>query len=292
MTMRVAIVAPGEMGSFIGRTLRAHGVEVVTSLAGRGAASAARAAQEGFMVAPDDDSLVAQSQLLLSVVPPDAAAGLAQRFAPALVRAAHKPVYVDCNAVSPESARGIADIVGPTGAAFVDACLFGGPTSGKPGVVLYTCGAAAAQVQPLDQFGLRVRALDGDIGAASALKLAFAGLNKGFTALGACMVLAAQRAGAAEGLLEQLADSQPAILGYVSRFVPAMFPKAGRWAPEMDEVAAFLHDDPVAGDIFKAIAPLYRQIAAQVAGQAPELDALRAFCSQAKAEAQSGKPRP
>jgi len=261
-------------------------VDTVTSLAGRSAASAARAAKEGFRIAPDDDSLVAQAQLLLSVVPPDAAIGLAQRFAPVIARAAHKPVYVDCNAISPDNARRIADILAPTGADCVDACLFGGPTSGKPGVVLYTCGAAAARVQHLEQHGLRVRRLDGDIGAASALKLAFAGLNKGFTALGACMVMAAQRAGAAEGLVEQLADSQPGILAYVSRFVPAMLPKAGRWAPEMNEVAAFLHDDPAAAAIFDAIAPLYRQIAVQAADGAPEIDALKAFC----AGAAGGKP--
>ena len=278
MTLRVAIVAPGEMGSAIARELRQGGASVSTSVAGRSAASRARAEREGFVLAPDDDALLAGCDLLLSVVPPDAAIALAERFAPALARAAHKPVYVDCNAIAPATALRIGEILAPTGCDYVDACLFGGPTSGKPGVVFYAAGAAAPTAARIAQHGPKVRVLQSGIGAASALKLAFAGLNKGFTALGAAMVLAAQRAGAAEGLAEQLADSQPAILGYVGRFVPAMFPKAGRWAPEMREVAEFLHDDPAASAIFAAMAPLYEQLSAQIAADDPAIAALGAFC--------------
>lgn len=288
MSISVGIVAPGEMGCFIARTLVAHGVVALTSVEGRSAASKARAQDGGFDIVPSDADLVARSQLLLSVVPPDAAVSLAERFAPVIARSANKPVYVDCNAIAPATVQRITDILAKTGSAYVDGCLFGGPTSGKPGVVLYVSGSAAAQVQPLAQHGLAVRRLTGDIGAASALKLAFAGLNKGFTALGACMVMAAQRAGAAEGLAEQLLDSQPAIMAYLGRFVPAMFPKAGRWAPEMKEVAAFLGDDPHAAAIFDAMAPLYEQIAAAVSAESAEIAALRAFCVGAAA---SREPR-
>lgn len=270
--MNVAIVAPGEMGSAIGRTLAAHGARISTSLAGRSAASEARARKEGFSIAADDDELVSHADFLLAVVPPGAAIALAERLAPALKRAAHKPVYVECNAVAPRTVRRIAQTIGPTGCKFVDVALFGGPTSGKPGVVMYASGTFASELARLA--GVTVKAMAGPVGAASAFKLSFAGLNKGFTAVGAVMALAALKSGAQAQLLEQLADSQPAILEYIRRFVPAMFPKAYRWEPEMHEIAAFLEDDEAAREMFAAMAKLYRRFAA--GGE--EIAALERFC--------------
>ena len=274
--MNVAIVAPGEMGSAIGRTLAAHGARISTSLAGRGRASAQRAQEAGFKVRTNDDDLVGEADYLLSVVPPGAALALAKRLAPALAKAARKPVYVECNAVAPQTVRRIGELVAPTGCRFVDVALFGGPTSGKPGIVMYASGADAAHLERLK--GPVVRLMKGPVGAASAFKLSFAGLNKGFTAIGAVMALAAMRNGAQAELLQQLADSQPAILEYLRRFVPAMFPKAYRWEPEMAEIAAFLAEDEAARDMFQAMAKLYRRLAAEVAAGGEEIAALERFC--------------
>src|SRR5208283_5117864 len=110
--------------------------------------------------------------------------------------AGRKPVYVDCNAVDPGTVARIAAIVGATGTPFVDAAIFGGPPRpGQPGPTFYLAGEPAAGLTGLQDLGLRVRLLDGPVGAASALKMAYAGITKGLTALGAAMVLAADRAG-------------------------------------------------------------------------------------------------
>lgn len=276
--MNIAIVAPGEMGSAMAGEFRLKGARVLTSLAGRSPASARRAQEAGFEAAPDDDCLVAEADFLLSVVPPGRALELAQRFAPALARAERKPVYVDCNAVAPATVRRVADALAGSGCEVVDAALFGGPTSGKPGVVIYVSGPAAGNAMRLGDYGPKLRLVDGPVGAASALKLSFAGLNKGFTALGAAMLLAAQKSGSAGALAEQLAESQPAILAYVSRFVPAMFPKAYRWEPEMHEIAAFLEEDEAAREIFQAMARIYGRIAREVAAGDPTIEALAQFC--------------
>ena len=92
----------------------------------------------------------------------------------------------------------------------------------------------------MNRHGLDIRVLEGPIGAASALKMSYAGITKGFTALGAAMALAATRAGAAEALHRELADSQPALLGWLTRQVPRMYPKAYRWVAEMEEIAGFI----------------------------------------------------
>jgi L-threonate 2-dehydrogenase len=282
MSLAVAIIAAGEMGSAMARELKPQGVRVLTCLVGRSPVTIERAQAAGFEALPDDEALIGEADLVLSVVPPNSAIALAERLAPALARAKRKPVYVDCNAVAPKTVVQVADILASGGSPFVDAAIFGGPTSGKPGTVLYVSGAHALKVMPLSGLGLSVRVLEGPIGAASALKLSFAGINKGFTALGAAMVLTATRTGSARGLLEQLAETQPAILAYIARFVPAMFPKARRWEPEMREIAAFLEDDPPLHDIFNAMARIYHAIAAQVASDGQgDIDSLRRFCTEA-----------
>jgi 3-hydroxyisobutyrate dehydrogenase-like beta-hydroxyacid dehydrogenase len=50
----------------------------------------------------------------LSIVPPGEAVALAQRLAPALTRASRKPIYVDCNAISPATALEIGTVLEPT----------------------------------------------------------------------------------------------------------------------------------------------------------------------------------
>ncbi len=61
----------------------------------------------------------------------------------------------------------------------------------------------------LNDYGLIVRVLEGPLTAASALKMSYAGITKGFTALGAAMMLAASRGGSAEALKAELAESRP-----------------------------------------------------------------------------------
>src|SRR5207237_1112118 len=101
MAYVVAIIAPGEMGSAVGARLAEKGVKVTTSLAGRTSASAARAERARMVPVADDDALIGEADYFLSICPPGEAIALAHRLAPALTRARKKPIYVDCNAVSP-----------------------------------------------------------------------------------------------------------------------------------------------------------------------------------------------
>jgi putative dehydrogenase len=60
--------------------------------------------------------------------------------------------------------------------------------------------------------GVRFKVLDAPNGAATALKMSYAGITRGTIALGAAMMLAPRRAGCAEALLEALATSQAQVL--------------------------------------------------------------------------------
>ena len=120
----------------------------------------------------------------------------------------------------------------------------------------------------------------GPIGAASAMKMSYAGITKGFTALGAAMMLAATRAGTAEALKAELSGSQPALYGWLTRQMPRMYSKAYRWVAEMEEIAAFVGEDPAAAKFYQGAAELYARIAADFEGPNKETAMLDAFCAK------------
>jgi putative dehydrogenase len=276
MPLTVTIIAPGNMGAGVGKRLTENGVSVLTSLAGRSAESEKRARDAGMRDA--DDRALMEADFLLSIVPPGEALALAKRLAPVLSAANKKPAYVECNAVSPRTMLGIAEVVAATGAPFVAAGIIGPPPKpGSTNTKIYTSGPHARDLAVLNGRGLIVRVLDGPLTAASALKMSYAGITKGFTALGASMMLAATREGAAAALKAELSESRPDLLGYLTRQTPDMYGKAYRWVAELDEIASFVGEDHPEHEMLAAAARLYERIAEDFAGGKAETGALDAF---------------
>jgi L-threonate 2-dehydrogenase len=275
----VAIVAPGNMGAGVGRRLAENRITVLTSLAGRSEESAKRAREAGMQ--PVEECALAEADFLLSIIPPGDALGLAKRLAPVLTTANSKPVYVDCNAVSPPTVLKIADEIAATGCPFVGAGIIGPPPKpGSTNTKIYASGPAARDFARLNDYGLIVRVLDGPMTAASALKMSYAGITKGFTALGTAMMLAATRGGSADALRAELAESRPDLLRYLSNQVPSMYSKAYRWVAELDEIASFVGDERAEHEMLAAAARLYERIADDLEKDKNEIGALDRFLNK------------
>jgi L-threonate 2-dehydrogenase len=272
----VAVIAPGMMGSAVGKRLVENGIEVRTLLGGRSEATVARAKAAGMVGVADEQA--AAADIILSILPPGDALGLAERLAPALRAAPKKPIFVDCNALNPGTVLRIARVIEETGATFVDGGIIGGPPKAGYSPRIYLSGEGADRVAELTKYGLEMPVQPGPIGAASAMKMSYAGITKGFTALGAAMMLAAARAGTAEDLKAELSSSQPALFGWLTRQVPNMYSKAYRWVAEMEEIAQFVGEDPAARQFYEGAARLYERIAADFDGDRKEIAALDAFC--------------
>ena len=257
----VAIIAQGMMGAGVGRRLHETGAEVRTLLAGRSGASAERAAKAGMRPAADERALLAGADFFLSILPPGEAEALARRLGPALTALDKKPVYVDCNAVSPKTAIRIAAAVAPTGADFVDGGIIGGPPRPGYSPTIYASGEQARQAAVLRDWGIDWRIVDGPVGAASALKMSYAGITKGTTAIASAMLLGAARFGCGEALIAELSESQPEMLARMGSGIPRMYDKAYRWVAEMEEISDFLEQNPPSRDIYAAVARLYDYLA-------------------------------
>src|SRR2546430_2733399 len=109
--MKVGILSPGDMGSAVGNILAQGGVEVFTSLAGRGELTRLRAKEAGIRDAGSLDSLVAEVDLILSILVPSEAVPVAEAIAASMVRTGARPAVADCNAVAPRTARKMDEII-------------------------------------------------------------------------------------------------------------------------------------------------------------------------------------
>ena len=278
----IGVVAQGMMGAGVGRRLHESGAEVRTLLTGRTRASAERAKAAGMAAAANERELLSGADFFLSILPPGEAEALAQALAPALKALDRKPVYVDCNAVSPQTAMRIGEIIAPSGAQFVDGGIIGGPPRPGYSPTIYASGPTAGQTAVLRDWGIDWRVIDGPIGAASALKMSYAGITKGTTAIASAMLLGAARFGCAEALIAELTESQPEMLARFREGIPRMYDKAYRWVAEMEEIAGFVGEDEAGNQIFSGAADLYDRIAEDFDAAKAETGALTKFLDQGK----------
>jgi len=282
--IRVTIIGAGEMGAAVARRLHESGAKVMTSLAGRSPASIERVRRAGIEGVDDDHLLVRDADFVLSIVPPGVAVEVARRFRDPILRANAKPIFVECNAIAPTTTRRIEEIL--HGTRLIDAGIIGGPpTAGTQdpaqGPRIYASGADAHELARLTKYGLDIAVLDGPVGAASALKLAYAGMTKGFTALATAMVNAASREGLADALRAELSRTQPGFLARMERSIPDMLPKAHRWVAEMEQIAEFIGEEREGANIYRGAASLYEWIASELnTGNRTGIKALTQFCKK------------
>lgn len=265
MTTTIAIIAAGAMGSAVGRCLTTGGARVLTVLDGRSAKTAARARDAGMIAVPLSD--LATADLILSIVPPADAVGLAQTLAPILTASRQKPAFVDCNAINPNTMGKVTAALADSGCAIIDGSIIGPPpTPGRDDTTLYVSGDSQGRTEVLAGLGLKLRRIDGPAGAASALKMVYSGVNKGGIALGTAMLLASIEAGCAPGLRRELSESRPEILARLTQGIPDMYGKAYRWVAEMREIAEFLGPHDPASGIFEAAAGVFARMAEDRSG--------------------------
>ena len=276
MNIVIAIHSPGAMGSAISARLVEHGARVLTSLAGRSAATVERAGAAGMEdVSPET---ITTADLILSIVPPGEAVALAEGFVTRLSESRHKPVFIDCNALSPKTKTQVAVTLAETGCDIIDGAIIGAPPQpGAKGPRFYVSGEKSGRASVLRALGLDLRQIDGPIGAAAALKMSYSGVSKGLTAIGAAMLLAATRSGSSRVLYQELGESLPQLFSRFETGIPDMYPKAYRWVAEMREIAAFLSEDKAAAMIFEGAAQLYDRLATDIANEGQEQRTLDEF---------------
>lgn len=263
----VGLMSPGDMGQAVAIQIAARGLKVCTALDNRSERSQTLAREAGLTDVGTIARLVAECDVVLSIMNPGAALDFAREAADALRASGRGTLIVDFNAVAPETARTIADLIEGAGGRFLDAGIIGPPPRGKAKTNLYVSGPGAAGLEQLAGPQLIVRAISDRVTDASALKMCYAALNKGTQALWLEVLIAAHRLGIA-GLLEQeLMQSQAERYSWALKQFPQLPPKAYRWVPEMLEISATLGASGITPTLFEGAADIYRFVARSALGQ-------------------------
>jgi 3-hydroxyisobutyrate dehydrogenase-like beta-hydroxyacid dehydrogenase len=249
----IGMVHPGEMGAAVGAALRERGHRVLWASHGRSAETAARAAASDLEDVGSLDALASECAVVLSVCPPHAALDVARSFP------RFGGIYVDANAVSPATARDIEAAVVGRGARFVDGGLVGPPPAAPGTTRLYLSGPdAGAVAAPFADAAVEARVVSDRVGAASAVKMAYAAWTKGSAALLLAIDRLARREDVADVLADEWRRSQPEVPARTTTAERQAASKGWRWAGEMDEIAATFAAAGLPDGFHRAAAEVYR----------------------------------
>ncbi|MGO8957596.1 MAG: DUF1932 domain-containing protein [Streptosporangiaceae bacterium] len=242
------------MGAAVGQCLTGAGYRVLWASDGRSPQTAARAAAAGLTDVGTGRKVAAEAGIILSVCPPHAALDVAW--------AVHgfTGLYLDANAISPDTAREVAQLITGNGGTYVDGGIIGQPP--LPGTIarLYLSGEHAAAVRDLlDGTALQPRVVDGPAFGASAVKMAYAAWTKGSAALLLAARALAHAEGVEETLLSEWTLSQPHLAGQSERSATSAVGKGWRWVGEMEEIAQCMASAGLPDGFHQAAAEIYRR---------------------------------
>src|SRR5687768_16291561 len=176
---KVGFMTPGDMGQAVAMQIKAKGFPVSTALDNRSERSKKLAREAGLTDVGSVARLVAESDVVLSVMNPGAAVDFAREAADALRASGKKTLIVDCNAIAPPTVHEIARLIEGAGGRFLDGGIIGPPPRGTAKTNLYVSGPGAADLEAIGGPQLVVKVVSERVADASAVKMCYAAANKG-----------------------------------------------------------------------------------------------------------------
>src|SRR5215475_14123365 len=251
----IGVLHPGEMGAAVGACLSQRGLTVLWASAGRSRTTAHRAAAAGMRDVGTPGEMSKQADVILSICPPHSALEVARSTA------GFRGIYADANAVSPATSREVAKTVEAGGAAYVDGGIIGAPPRSPGDSRLYLSGPRAGEVSDLFAgTALGARVIGDQVGAASAVKLAYAAWTKGTAALVLAIRALAHAEGVEQALLDEWQQSQPALTSRPHAAARSAMEKGWRWVAEMEEIAATMAAAGLPPGFHQAAAAIYTRV--------------------------------
>lgn len=250
----IGLLHPGEMGAAVGQCLTGAGHQVLWASDGRSPQTAERAQAAGLTDARTARKLAGQADIIVSVCPPHAALDVAWSVH------GFTGLYLDANAISPDTAREVAQLITGNGGSYVDGGIIG--QAPVPGTIsrLYLSGDQAPAVRALfGESALEPLIVPGPTFGASAVKMAYAAWTKGSAALLLAARALAQAEGVEEALLSEWAHSQPKLARQSDRSAASAVTKGWRWVGEMEEIAHTMAGAGLPDGFHQAAAEVFRR---------------------------------
>ncbi len=267
----VGITSPGDMGQGVAMCIKALGFNVCMASDGRSPRTRALGEKAGLTELHSLENLVKECDMVLSVLDPGAAVTNATAVAAACKATQRKIVFVECNAIAPDTMHEITGILQAVGCTVVDAGIIGPPPRNGAKQRFYVSGPHAHLMQRINSPQIMVKVAGEKIGDASAVKMCYAALTKGTIALGTELLVAARKLGIDQVLEAEFKNGQAELHESVLTRAAGMPFKAYRWVPEMNEIAKTFGGVGLTPRLFQGVSDLYAQIAATPQGkESPE----------------------
>ncbi|KAK7745511.1 hypothetical protein SLS53_003010 [Cytospora paraplurivora] len=283
----IGILSIGDMGMGVAKLLVAKGFSVATNGSGRSKDTLERVKAAQVTDLRSDADLVRKCDVILSIVPPRDAQATAQRIIDAmqLVTKEKPPLYLaDLNAVAPSTVKAIAKAIenAQVPITLIDGAFLGGPphpndgthSSGAPTTAVGDWNlpsiptSGPVRIADIPGYGARlaealnVKHISQDIGASSGLKMCFASLAKGYSAIAVQSFTTAHRLGVLDSLKEAMQEIVPARVKQTEDALVGMPPKAYRWVREMEEISkTHAEEGGFEEDLFKGAAGVFKAVA-------------------------------
>jgi 3-hydroxyisobutyrate dehydrogenase-like beta-hydroxyacid dehydrogenase len=255
---RIGILHPGEMGISLAASALNSGHQVYWLSEGRSDKTRARAEQHRLIGVDSLSQFCQTCEIIISVCPPHAAGDVASSVS----HAGFEGLYLDANAISPQRAIKIQQLLGAQSIQFVDGGIIGGPAWKPEETWLYLSGEHAEQIAQCFADGpLGAKVIGREIGKASALKICYAAYTKGTTALLAAILAAAESLHVREELYEQWEIDEQGFSERADRRVQRVTSKAWRFEGEMLEIASTIRGSGVPDGFHQAAAEIYHRMA-------------------------------
>jgi 3-hydroxyisobutyrate dehydrogenase-like beta-hydroxyacid dehydrogenase len=270
----VGVMSPGDMGSAIARRLKESGRNTYTASDGRSERTKALGREARLTDLGSLDRLVATCELVISVINPGEAMNVAQGVAAAMKKSGRKIAFADLNAVSPQTTKDMDKVIREAGGMYVDGGIIGPPPRGdKDRPRIYVSGPDAYLFEEITHPNLQFRVMSERVGDASGVKMCYAAMTKGTTALAVELLVAARKLGVEQALEKELRDSQSDMFDRHMKSIPGMPPKAYRWVPEMQEIAKTFGEVGLTRNMFLGASDIYDMVATTPLGKESPEDA-------------------
>ena len=255
---KIGILHPGEMGISIAVNARSETHPVYWASEGRSEQTRSRAQSYVLNDLKTLAEMCRTCSIILSVCPPHAAEDVASQVAAQPFRG----LYADLNAISPQRAIRIGNMMRARGIDFVDGGIIGGPAWDAGETWLYLSGSQARRVAECFIGSLlQAEVIGMEIGSASALKMCYAAYSKGTTALLCAILAVAEDSGVYAHLIEQWRRDGSELAEQAPRRTTRVTSKAWRFAGEMEEITATFSRSGLPDGFHQAAAEVYRRMA-------------------------------
>ena len=242
----IAWIGYGEAAYHISRGLKQQGFERMAAYDPakndplRGATIQAHAAEVGLTIYDTAEEAMQGMDFVVSLTSAKVAVSVAQQILPKMTAG---QVFLDFNSAAPDTKQKVAALDRPEGVRVCDVAVMGPvPLHGYQVPMLIAGEGRDEFAQEMMPYGMRIELLDAPAGGASAVKMIRSVFMKGFPQVMLECLLAAQRYGVTEKMLDSLEETigKKSVRQMADQLFTPTVIHASRRASEMNEVIQML----------------------------------------------------